>query len=67
MSYALEWAPAGVGLAVVIVLAVPPLAMIALAGLLLAALAAVVATGAAIVAAPYLLFGYIRQRRRSSR
>jgi positive regulator of sigma E activity len=62
MSYSAEWivTPIVIG-AVLVVLIVPPFALIALAVLALAALAALVALVGAVLAAPYLL---VRSHRR---
>jgi hypothetical protein len=54
--YGLEWIPGAVGVgAVLVVLIIPPFALIALAVVALAAVAAVVALAGAILATPYLL------------
>jgi hypothetical protein len=63
MSYVLEWIP-GVGFlgAVLLLLIVPPFALIALAVVALVALAALLALAGAVLAAPYLLVRSLRQR-----
>jgi hypothetical protein len=71
MKYGFEWTPGLVVLGmVVILLIVPPFALIAVAVLALAALAAVVALAGAVLASPYLLVRSLRrhlgeQRRRA--
>jgi|Tabmets5t2r1_1033131.scaffolds.fasta_scaffold58428_2 positive regulator of sigma E activity len=63
MSYVLEWIP-GVGFlgAVLLLLVVPPFALIALAVVALAALAALVTLAGAVLAAPYLIVRSVRRR-----
>jgi positive regulator of sigma E activity len=61
--YGLEWIPGAVAVgAVLVVLIIPPFALIGLAVVALAAVAAVVALAAAILATPYLLVRTIRRR-----
>ena len=63
MKYGFEWAPGVVLLGTVLVLLiVPPFALIALAVVALAALAALVALAGAVVATPYLLAHLLRRR-----
>jgi hypothetical protein len=61
MSYALEWIP-GACVVLVALLCAPPLVLIALGVLVLAALAALLALAGAIAATPYLLFRAVRRR-----
>jgi membrane protein implicated in regulation of membrane protease activity len=63
MSYAAEWlsTPVVLGL-VLLLLIVPPFALIAVAVLALAALAAFVALAGAVLASPYLLVRSLRRR-----
>jgi hypothetical protein len=63
MSYVLEWIPGFSFLgAVLLLLVVPPFALIGLAVLALAALAALVALAGAVLAAPYLIVRSVRRR-----
>ena len=63
MSYQAEWIPGPLVLgAVLLLLIVPPFAMIALVVVALAALAALVALAGAVVATPYLLVRSLRRR-----
>jgi hypothetical protein len=68
MSYVLEWIP-GVGFlgAVLLLLVVPPFALIGLAVVALAVLAALVALAGAVLSAPYLLVRSLRRRRAERR
>ena len=61
--YGLEWIP-GAGLvgAVLVLLIIPPFALIGLAVVAFAAVAAVVALAGAILATPYLLVRTVRRR-----
>ena len=63
MSYAVEWIPGlvVVGL-VLVVLIVPPFALIGLVVVALAAVAALVALAGAVLATPYLLVRALRRR-----
>ena len=63
MSYAPEWIPGAV-VALVVLLCVPPLAMIAVGAVVLAVLLALVALAGAILATPYLLVRSVRRRQR---
>jgi positive regulator of sigma E activity len=61
-GYGLDWIPGGVLLgAVLLLLIVPPLALIALAVVALAAVAALVALAGAILATPYLVVRSVRR------
>jgi positive regulator of sigma E activity len=62
MSYAFEWTPVAVFLGAVIVLIVPPFALIGLAAVALAAVAALVVLAGAILATPYLVVRTLRRR-----
>ena len=63
MSYRFEWMPGAVPLGTVLVLLiVPPFALIALLVVALAALAALLALAAAVLAMPYLLVRSLRSR-----
>ena len=62
MSYAFEWTPVAVVLGAVIVLIVPPFALIGLAVVALAAVAALVVLAGAILATPYLVVRTLRRR-----
>ena len=63
MKYGFDWAPGFVLLGTLLVLLiVPPFALIALAVVALAALAAVVALAGAVLATPYLLAHLLRRR-----
>jgi positive regulator of sigma E activity len=62
MSYAFEWTPVAVFLGAVIVLIVPPFALIGLAVVALAAVAALVVLAGAILATPYLVVRTLRRR-----
>ena len=63
MSYSVEWVPGlvVVGL-VLVVLIVPPFALIGLVVVALAAVAALVALAGAVLATPYLLVRALRRR-----
>jgi positive regulator of sigma E activity len=62
-AYGLDWIPGGVFLGtVLLLLIVPPLALIALAVVALAAVAALVALVGAVLATPYLLVRTVRRR-----
>jgi hypothetical protein len=62
-GYGLDWIPGGVLLGTVLVLLiVPPFALIALAVVALAAVAALVALAGAVLATPYLLVRALRRR-----
>ena len=61
--YGLEWIPGTVFVgAVLVVLIIPPFALIGLAVVALAAVAALVALAGAILATPYLLVRTVRRR-----
>jgi positive regulator of sigma E activity len=63
VKYGLEWFPGAVLLgAALVLLIVPPFALIALAVFALAAVAALVALAGAILATPYLLARTLRRR-----
>jgi hypothetical protein len=63
VKYGFDWAPGVVLLGTVLVLLkVPPFALIALAVVALAALAALVALAGAVLATPYLLARSLRRR-----
>jgi hypothetical protein len=63
VKYGFEWAPGFVLLGTVLVLLiVPPFALIALAVVALAAIAALVALAGAVLATPYLLAHLLRRR-----
>jgi positive regulator of sigma E activity len=63
VKYGLEWFPGAVLLgAALVLLIVPPFALIALAVVALAAVAALVALAGAILATPYLLARTLRRR-----
>jgi membrane protein implicated in regulation of membrane protease activity len=63
VKYGFEWAPGVVLLGTVLVLLiVPPFALIALGVVALAALAALVALAGAVLATPYLLAHLLRRR-----
>ena len=62
-GYGFEWLPgAGFLGAVLILLIVPPFALIALAVVALAAIPALIALAAALIASPYLLVRTVRRR-----
>jgi positive regulator of sigma E activity len=62
-AYGLDWIPGGVFLGtVLLLLIVPPLALIALAVVALATAAALVALVGAVLATPYLLVRTVRRR-----
>ncbi len=61
-GYGLEWIPGGVFIGgVLLVLIVPPFALIVLAVVALAAVAALIALAAAILASPYLVLRTVRR------
>jgi hypothetical protein len=63
MKYGFEWTPGVVLLGtVVVLLIVPPFALIGLAVVALAAVAALVALAGAVLATPYLLVRSLRRR-----
>jgi positive regulator of sigma E activity len=62
-AYGLDWIPGGVLLgAVLLLLIVPPFALIALAVVALVAVAALVALAGAVLAMPFLLVRTVRRR-----
>ena len=62
-AYGLDWIPGGILLGMVLLLLiVPPFALIALVVVAVAALAALVALAGAVLAMPYLLVRTVRRR-----